>query len=130
MDETPNRSAASLLGDLAHQIPELFRKELQLFRAEIGEKTNQAFAAIGMIVGGLVIALTALNVLAAALVAALEEAGLAAGWAALIVGVGLAIVAYLLARKGADDLKATNLAPNKTARAVSKDAQMAKEKIS
>lgn len=130
MDQTEKKSAPSLLGDLAQQIPDLFRKELQLLRAEVGEKANQAGRAVGMIIGAIVIALVALNVLAAALVAAIENAGLAPGWAALIVGVILAAIAFVLAGKGANDLQASNLKPQRTVDAVAKDAQMAKEKAS
>ena len=42
--------------------------------------------ALGSIAAGLVVALTALNVLAAALVVAIERAGIPGGWSALIVG--------------------------------------------
>lgn len=128
MADNSNKSAGSLLGDLARQIPELFRNELKLFRAEIGEKTNQAFGAVGMIVAAVVVGLVALNVLAAALVAAIANAGVSAGWAAVIVGGAFAIIALILVMKGVSDLKAANLAPSKTVRAVSRDAHTAKEK--
>lgn len=123
------RSAPALVGDLLTQTTDLFRKEIQLLRAEIGEKTNQATIAAGMILGAVVLALVALNVLAAALVAALSNI-MDAGWAALIVGGILAIIAYIMASKGINDLKATNLAPERTANAVSKDASMAKGRVS
>lgn len=129
MAETSERSAPSLVGDLLHHVNELVRKEVQLLRAELGEKARQAAAAGGMIVTALVIALTALNVLAAALVAAIANLGLGAGWSALIVGVVLAVVAFALIAKGLKDLKASNLAPDRTARALGKDATLAKEKL-
>lgn len=128
-DPAPDRSAASLLGDLARQIPDLFRKESQLLRTELSEKTNQAFAAVGMIVGGIVLALTALNVLSAALVAALAEAGIEPGWAALIVGGALALIALALVSKGRNDLKASSLAPERTMHSVRKDAEVAKQRV-
>lgn len=130
MSQPEQKSAPSLLGDLARQLPELFRKEIQLLRAEIGEKANQAATAAGLIVAGVVIALTALNVLAAALVAGLENLGIAGGWAALIVGAAFAGIAFILVGKGANDLRASSLAPSKTAEALSRDAEMAKEKLS
>jgi len=130
MDNPQQKSAPSLFGDLARQLPDLFRKELQLLRAEIGEKADQAARALGMIVAAIVIALTALNVLAAALVAAIENAGVAPGWSALIVGVVLAGIALALAGKGSNDLKASSLKPQRTVNAVAKDAQMAKETVS
>ena len=130
MAEGQERSAPALVGDLLNQTTELMRKEIQLFRAEISEKASQVFTAVGLLAAGAVIALTALNVLAAALVAAIENLGLEGAWAALIVGLAFAILAYILAQKGINDLKAQNLAPDRTQRSLSKDAAMAKEKVS
>ncbi len=124
-----DRSTPALIGDLLTQTTDLFRKEVQLFRSEIGEKSHQIAIACGLIVAAVVVALVALNVLAAALVGALANA-IGAAWAALVVGGALAIVAFVLVGKGVNDLKASNLAPDRTANAVSKDASMAKEKLS
>lgn len=123
------RSAPSLIADLVTHVTELFRKEIQLLRAEMSEKASQAGNAVGMLVGGVVLALTALNVLAAALVAALANAGVDAAWAALIVGVVIAGVAFLLVSRGANNLKASNLTPNRTAHAATRDARLVKEKV-
>jgi len=123
-----NRSAPALIGDLITHVTELFRKEMMLLRAELNEKGNQVMTAVGMIAGALVLAITALNVLAAALVAALAEF-MDGGWAALIVGVLLAAVAYFMASGGIKNLKTANLTPRRTAEAVSRDATMAKERV-
>jgi hypothetical protein len=104
-------------------------KEIQLLRAELNEKATQAIVAIGTIVAAVVIALTALNVLAAALVAALTNAGIPAGWSAVIVGGVLGIIALVLSNRGIHNLKASSLMPERTARAASHDASMVKEKI-
>ena len=129
MSDIQERSASLLLGDLVTQVTELFRKETQLLRAELNEKKNQFAASIGAIIMATVLGITALNVLAGALVAAITNAGVDPGWAALIVGGLLAVVAVILGRKGLSDLKANELLPNRTARAVSKDAAMAKERM-
>jgi hypothetical protein len=129
MDDAGERSAPALVGDLIGHVSELFRKELQLLRVELSEKSTQAVVALGSIAAGLVVALTALNVLAAALVVALERAGIPAGWSALIVGGGFAIVAFIVVRGGLAALKASSLAPDRTARALSRDAAMAKEQL-
>lgn len=129
MADDRERSAPALVGDVVSNVTELVRKEVQLLRAELNEKAEQVFGAVGSLVAAIVIALTALNVLAGALVAALTKAGLAAGWAALIVGGVLAIVAYVLARGGMKSLKASKLAPERTARSAARDAHMVKEKI-
>lgn len=124
---TENKSAGGLLTEALSHISSLLRKEVDLARAEVNENLKSAGVAIGLIVGAIVVALTALNVLSAALVAALTEAGIAAGWASLIVGVGLAIIAYVMIQKGTNDLKLSSLAPSRTAKNVQRDAQTVKE---
>lgn len=123
-----DRSAPALLGDLINNVTELFRKEMMLLRAEMNEKGNQVITAAGMIAGALVLAITALNVLAAALVAALAEF-MDGGWAALIVGVVLALIAWAMVASGTKMLKTASLTPRRTADSLSKDATMAKERV-
>ncbi len=123
-----NRSAPALIGDLIGHVTELFRKEMMLLRAEMNEKGNQVLTAVGMIAAALVLALTALNVLAAALVAAIAEF-IDGGWAALIVGVVLALIAWIMVSSGMKNLKTANLTPRRTADSLSKDATMAKERV-
>jgi hypothetical protein len=124
---TTDKSASEILNDALARISGLVRGEFDLARAEVNENLHKAGVAIGMIVGALVIALTALNVLAAALVAALTEVGIDGGWAALIVGAVFAIVAFLMLQKGKNDLKLSSLAPSRTAANVKRDAQTVKD---
>ena len=129
MPDNLERSTPALMGDLLGHLTELLRKEIQLLRAEMSDKTTQAVVAAGTILAAGVIALTALNVLAAALVAALAKAGIPGAWSAVIVGGGLALVALVLGNRGIHALKASSLAPERTARAAARDASMIKEKI-
>lgn len=122
-----NNSTGGLLSDALSHISSLVRNEVDLARAEVSENATNAAVAIGVLVGGVVISLAALNVLTAALVAALTEAGIPAGWSALIVGVALAAVAVVMITKGMNDLKATSLAPTRTAKNVKRDAEALKE---
>ena len=127
MTTDPNKTTGSLLSDALSHVSSLVRSEVDLARAEINDNLKSAGIAIGMIAGAVVVALTALNVLTAALVAALTEAGVPAGWSALIVGIALAIVAYFMVSKGTNDLKLSSLAPTRTAKNVKRDAQAVKE---
>ncbi|MGH6919785.1 MAG: phage holin family protein [Geminicoccaceae bacterium] len=127
MMHTDERSLKDLLGDLTENITTLFRQEIQLARAETSEKITQVGVAIGAIAGGAILALAALIVLLQALVIGLTEAGLPAGWAALIVGAVVAVIAYVLIHKGTSDLKASNLAPDRTVNSLKRDAQVVKE---
>lgn len=126
-EEYSNKSAGGLVQDAMGNVSALVRNEVDLARAEINENLSKAGVAIGMIAGGAIVVLVALNVLAAALVAALTEAGLDAGWSALIVGVFLGGTAYLLIQKGLGDLKLSSLAPTRTTRNVRRDAEAVKE---
>ncbi|WP_299740894.1 phage holin family protein [uncultured Roseobacter sp.] len=126
-DNNTNESASSLLTDAMSNFSGLVRNEVDLARAEISENATKAGVAIGLIAGAAIIALVALNVLAAALVAALTEVGLDTGWSALIVGAALSIIAFVLINKGVNDLKLSSLAPTRTVKNVQRDAAAVKE---
>ncbi len=111
-----HKSTVGLVGDALQHISGLVRKEVDLARAEVSENANRAVVALGVIAGGVVFVLVALNVLSAALVAGIAELGIEAGWAALIVGVVYLVIAAIMVRKGSNDLKASSLAPTRTER--------------
>lgn len=121
------RSTASLFTDAVTLVAGLVRKEVDLVKAEISENANRAAVAIGLIAGGVVFVLVALNVLSAALVAGIAELGIEPGWAALIVGAAYLVIAIVLVRKGTNELKAVNLAPTRTMKRVRRDAEAVKE---
>lgn len=127
MMHTDDRSLKELLSDLSNSITTLFRKEIELARAETSEKISQTGTAIASIAAGGILALAALIVLLQALVIALTEAGIPAGWSALIVGAVVAGIAYALVHKGTTDLKASNLAPKRTLASLKQDAHVVKE---
>lgn len=132
MKDDPDHNGASpatLVASILNHIGALVRKEVDLARAEINENLAKAGIAIGLLVGAVVLSLTALDVLAAALVAAITEFGLDAGWAALIVGLLFALIAWGMMMKGLKDLKSVSLAPKRAARSVSRAAKAVKESI-
>jgi hypothetical protein len=124
-----DRSVTDLFGSAISQISTLFRKEIQLARAEMGEKLGEATSAVtplaaggGMLVGALILLLFALASL-------LVHFGVPTGWAQLIVGLFAAIVGYGLIRSGLAQLKTSNLVPSRTTEQLSRDAQVAKEQV-
>jgi Putative Actinobacterial Holin-X, holin superfamily III len=127
MQQTDDRSLKELLGDLTQSVTTLFRKEIELARAEASEKISQAGVAAGLIAAGGILALAALIVLLQALVIALTELGLAPALSSLIVGGVVAIIAFALIYKGINDLKGSNLAHRRTVESLRQDAQMVKE---
>jgi len=127
MMQPDDRSLKELLSDLTNSLTTLVRKEIQLARAETSEKITQSMIAVGAIAAGGILALSALIVLLQALVIAIAEMGVPPALASLIVGLVVAVIAYVLIYKGTNDLKATNLAPARTMDSLRRDAQVVKE---
>lgn len=121
------KGPAGLFSDVLGHVSSLIRKEFDLARTEVSNNISRAAVAIGLLVGAVVIALVALNVLAAALVAAISELGLDAGWSALIVGGVFGLIALGMAMKGVNDLKMSSLAPSRTVKNLKRDADAVKE---
>lgn len=129
MPSDSNRSVPELFSSVIGQISTLFRKEIQLARAEMGEKFGQASGAITPLATGGALLFGALIILLFALESLLVHFGIALGWSRLIVGVVAALVGYALLRSGLSQLKTSNLMPERTAEQLSRDAQVAKEQV-
>lgn len=136
-DSSESRPLAELLGGLASDISNLFRKEIQLAKAEAGEKLSDAMGAVSSIIIGAVLALGALGVFLAAVVALLTsllvnmgmDPILANAIAALIVTAVFGIAGWMMLSKGLDSLKASNLNMNRTAASLGRDADIVKERL-
>ena len=126
-DPVRSQSPASLAADALRISSDLVRKEVTLAKAELRQNLNRAGTGLGMIVAAAVLGIVKLNVLTVALVAALAETDLGPIWSAVVVGVVLAILAYVLLRKGMADLKPENLMPTRTVENVQRDASAVKE---
>jgi hypothetical protein len=124
---SPDRSLGDLFSDLSRDITTLVRQEINLARAELGQTTSKVGRDIGFLaVGGLVIYAGFLGILAA-IVIILGTIGLPWWLSALIVGLIVAGVGYLLVRRGLDALKKENFAPQKTVETLKEDVEWAKE---
>ncbi|WP_330447533.1 phage holin family protein (plasmid) [Paracoccus marcusii] len=126
-DPVRSQSPASLAADALRISSDLVRKEVSLAKAELRQNLNRAGTGLGMIVAAAVLGIVTLNVLTVALVAALAETDLGPIWSAVVVGVVLAILAYVLLRKGMADLKPENLMPTRTVENVQRDASAVEE---
>ena len=69
------RTVSTLLGDALSQFAKLFQNEVDLAKAELGEKAQKVGNAAGFIAGGLVLMIPALVMALFALSAALITAG-------------------------------------------------------
>ncbi|WP_373354606.1 phage holin family protein [Pseudoroseicyclus sp. CXY001] len=123
MPDKQNESTSGLITEVLRHVSGLVRSEVDLARAEINENLRQAGVAIGMIIAAVALALTALNVLAAAISAGLTELGLEPGWSALIVGVAFALIAWALLARALNALKLSSLAPKRTAENIKRDTR-------
>jgi hypothetical protein len=129
MDGTsPSREArglTDLIGQLGGDLAALVRKESELVRAEISEKLNGAGKAVADIAAGGLLLIAALLVLLQALVLALSKV-MDPIWAALIVGLVVAGVGFMLVRIGMKAISLDGLKPDRTARQLKKDAELMK----
>ena len=114
---------AAILGNISN----LVRNETDLARAEIGESLSRAGASLGSMAVALILAITGLNVLAAAGVAAVVLAGVPPHWASAIVGAALLLVALALFYSAKSALNQIGLVPTRAARSVSRDVAAIKE---
>ncbi len=123
------RSFPQLFTDLIEQVTSLLGKEVRLARAELSENVTSAAMGIAFIVGGAVLMIPALVILLEAAVAALNEAGFAPYWSALIVGGAAILIGIVLALVGINRLKVKRLAPTKTIEQLRRDAALAQDEI-
>ena len=128
--ETDARSLTELLRDLARDASALVRQELNLARTEAENKVHQSIAALVGLFAGALLGFAGLIILLDALVYGLTEAGLDHWLASLIVGGVVALIGYILVRKGQNDLSATRLTPERSAASFRKDVDLLREQVS
>jgi hypothetical protein len=123
------RAISGLLGDALSQFAKLFQNEVDLAKAELGDKVQQVGGAMGFIAAAGVVLIPALVMALFALSAAL----IAAGWSQPISYLASAVVAAVLASVlfavGINRLDARNLAPRETMRQLGKDKDTVKEMV-
>jgi hypothetical protein len=132
-----SRPLAELLGGLVGDISLLFRKEIQLAKAEAGEQLSETMTGVSAIAIGGVLVLGALGVFLSAVVALiaafLVEQGidtmLANAIAALAVTAVIGIAGWMSISKGINAVKASNLNMNRTAASLGRDADIVKERL-
>jgi cytochrome c biogenesis protein CcdA len=109
------RTVAELLGDLAQETGTLVRQEVRLATTEMTDKAKFAAKQGALMASGAMVGVLALLTLLAALVLGIGE--FIALWAsALIVGIGLAIVAVALSVVGLQEIKRLDVKPKQTVR--------------
>jgi hypothetical protein len=123
-----NRPLGDLFGDLATDMGNLVRQEVTLAKAEITQKAKYVGRNVSYLVVGGAVAYAALLAIVAAIIMLLAK--VMPGWgAALLVGVVIAIVGWLLIGKAMTALQQADLTPRETAETLKEDATWMKEQI-
>jgi hypothetical protein len=122
-------SIGGLLGRLAGEFSTLFRKEIALAKSEISESASHAKAgAIALVAGGAVLFAGMLVLLAAAVLALGHVVD---DWlAALIVGILVAAMGFVMIQSGKKQLEPSALKPERTQEALRKDKEMVQRRTS
>ena len=126
MDERP---LGELFSDLVTETTTLVRNEVALAKVEMTQKVTKAGRNVGSLVIGGAIGYAALLALCAAAILLLNLA-MPAWLAALIVGVVVAVVAWMLISKALTALRNMDIKPQQTVESLKEDAQWIKEQVS
>jgi len=120
------RILSTLVGDGLSQFAKLFQNEVDLAKAELGEKVQKVGSALIFILGGAVLVIPGLVMALFALSAALIAAGWSQSVSYLLSAVLAFVVAGVLFATGMSRLDARNLAPRELMRQLEKDKDAVK----
>jgi hypothetical protein len=120
------RNISGLVGDAMAQLAKLFQNELDLAKAELGDKFQKLGGALGLIAGGAILVIPAIVMALFALSSALIAAGWSQPLSYLSSAILAAVVAGVLFAIGFNWLHAGKLAPRETIRQLEKDKDTAK----
>ena len=124
--KTDLRTISHLFGDAMSQFAKLFQNEVDLAKAELGEKVQKIGSAAGLIAAGAVLVIPAIVMALFALSAALIAGGWSQPVSYLISAIIGAALAGILFAVGMNRLDARHLAPRETLRQLEKDKETVK----
>jgi hypothetical protein len=123
-----DHSIGELFGQLTQDLGLLVRQEAQLAKSEMQQKITRATRdLVSLATGGIVVLLGALALTAALILILSGPVGMSPWLSALLVGVALAAVGYVMLQRGLRDLKRTDPTPRRTVESIKDDIQWAKE---
>lgn len=123
-----NKPLGDLFSDLASEMSELVRKEVALAKVEVGQKAKYVGKNIGYLVIGGSVAYAAMLTIIAGIVMLLDK--VMPNWgAALLVGIIVGVVGWLLISKARAALQATDMTPQQTVESLKEDAAWVKQQI-
>lgn len=122
-------STVGLVRRLFDEVSTLFRQELDLATAEISRSLSAAKAGIGSMATGGAVAFAGFLVILEAIVLALAEV-FVPWFAALIVGVVVAIIGYAMLRTGRKRVEPEAFTPTRTQESLRRDHELLKRRLS
>jgi hypothetical protein len=120
-DKSDFRTIASLMGDALSQFSKLFQNEIDLAKAELGEKAQQVSVAAGFLMGAAILVIPALIMVLLALSAALVEGGWSEPAAHILSALVAMVFAAIFAVVGMQKLKPEKLKPAETMQQLERD---------
>jgi Putative Actinobacterial Holin-X, holin superfamily III len=120
---TDDRSLGQMFAELSRETRTLIQQEVQLAKTELTEKASRMSKGAAFLVGGGLVAYGGMLAIVAAIVLMLVAIGLPAWAAALLGGILVVGVGYLLIRSGLAALKPRHLTPRQTIETLKEDAQ-------
>jgi hypothetical protein len=126
MDERP---LGELFADLANETSTLVRNEVALAKVEITDKATIVGRNVASLFVGGAVAYAAMLAICAAMILALDTV-MPAWLSALIVGIVVGIVGWMMISKAMTALRRTELKPRETVESLKEDAQWVKDQIS
>ena len=123
------RSLGELFGDLTREMTNLVRQEIALATTEMGQKASTVGKNVAYLAVGGLVAYAGLLAVVAAIVLALGNF-IPIWLSALVVGLVIAGIGYVLVQQGISALKRADLAPRQTLETLKEDAEWAKHQMS
>lgn len=117
-----------LFSDLASDLSNLVRQEVELAKVEVGRTAKHVGRNIGYLVVGGAVAYAALLAIIAAIILLLDNVMPSWG-ASLLVGVVVAVIGWLLIGKAVSALQQTDVTPRETVETLKEDAAWVKQQI-
>jgi hypothetical protein len=126
MQGRDERSLGELFAELARETSTLVRQEVNLAKTEMSQKASRAGRHVGVMAAGGAVAYAGLLAILAALIVLLNNV-MPLWLSALLVGIVVAVVGYLLVRRALDALKREDFAPRETIETLKEDQRWAKD---
>jgi hypothetical protein len=127
-DQNDGRSIGELFSELANGTTALVRQELTLAKIELSQKAGEAGKRVGLAAAGGAVAYVGLAAVVAALILLLGQY-IALWLSALIIGVAVMAIGYVLSQQQIQALKDMEMTPQATVETLKQDKEWAKEQI-